>query len=174
MTLASPDPPLSDGVVSLRAPDERDLGAIDQGIHDPAVIRWFGQPDASAAEVLALNRQRWRDGSPTFAVCEIDDVCVGHVWINRTTQDPAVGSIGYWLLPAARGQGLATRAVRLLTQWSVERMGLTQLRLLTEPANHRSQRVAEASGFVSVGMLVGAGEVDCRSVDLILFTWPSI
>src|SRR5438477_809645 len=84
VTLHPPEPPLSDGVVSLRPPDEGDLEAIDQGIHDPDVIRWFGRPSSSASDALALNRDRWRDGSPTFAICEIDRRCVGHVWVNRS------------------------------------------------------------------------------------------
>ena len=65
-----PDPPLTDGVVTLRPADERDLGAIERGITDPEVIRWFGQPTMSAGEVLELNRSRWIDGAgQTFAVC---------------------------------------------------------------------------------------------------------
>lgn len=46
------DPRLTDGVVALRLPDERDLPAIDLGIHDAEVVRWFGQPTRTAQEVL--------------------------------------------------------------------------------------------------------------------------
>jgi hypothetical protein len=63
-----PDPPLTDGVVWLRPADERDAHAIERGITDPEVVRWFGQPTTSARDVLELNRARWLDGSgPTFA-----------------------------------------------------------------------------------------------------------
>jgi RimJ/RimL family protein N-acetyltransferase len=99
-----PDPPLTDGVVWLRPADERDTHAIERGITDPEVVRWFGQPTTSARDVLELNRARWLDGSrPTFAICAADDRCVGHVWVNFTDND-AVGTVGYWLLPEARGQ----------------------------------------------------------------------
>ena len=172
MTLAAPDPPLSDGVVTLRAPDERDLEAMDQGIHDPDVVRWFGQPEGSAKEILALNRRRWSDGSPTFAVCEVDGRCVGHAWINVSPQDPATGSVGYWLLPAARGRGLATRAVQLLVPWARQALGLDKIRLVTVSANERSQAVAKRSGFRLVGTEPGHTEVDGRAVDLIVFAWP--
>jgi hypothetical protein len=53
--LGAPDPPLSNDSVTLRPPDERDLAAIDLGIHDPDVVRWFRQPDSSAIDVLLLN-----------------------------------------------------------------------------------------------------------------------
>jgi len=164
---------LSDGVVNLRPPDERDLTAIDLGIHDPDVVRWFGQPDSSAMEVLILNRRRWADGSPTFAICETDGACVGHVWVNVRTDDSSSGSVGYWLLPMARGRGLATRAVRLISSWAVSDLGIKRLRLVTEPANERSQHVAERSGFQRIGILADDAEIDGRSIDHILYELPA-
>jgi [ribosomal protein S5]-alanine N-acetyltransferase len=172
MILCVPDPPLSDGVVTLRPPDERDLAAIDLGIHDPDVVRWFGQPDSSAMDVLMLNRRRWADGSPTFSVCEQDGTCVGHVWVNVRTEDATTGSVGYWLLPTARGRGVATRSVRLISQRAVRDLGITRLRLFTEPANERSQRVAERSGFRRICHLPDHGEIDGRSLDHILYELP--
>jgi ribosomal-protein-alanine N-acetyltransferase len=172
VNLRVPDPPLSDGVVTLRPPDERDLPAIDLGVHDPDVVRWLGQPESSAADLLALNRTRWVAGSPTFSICESNDVCVGHCWVNRSSSDATVGSIGYWLLPCARGRGLATRAVHLLTGWTVHDLGITRLRLFAEPANERSQRVAERSGFLRIGILPGHDEIDGRPIDHVLFVFP--
>ncbi len=169
MVLRAPSPQLTDSVVTLRPPDEGDLVAIGLGLHDPDVVRWFGQPVSSAAEVLTLNRTRWADGSPTFSICERDNACVGHVWMNRSTSDITAGSIGYWLLAEARGRGLATRAVRLVSEWAIEDLGMKRLRLVTEPANHRSQRVAERSGFRRVALLVAHGEVDGRPVDQIIY-----
>ena len=148
-------PRLSDGVVTLRPPDEGDLEAIAAGIADPDVVRWIGPPEGTAAETLALNRSRWASGSPTFAICEADDVCVGHVWANRHPDEPAAAAIGYFLLPAARGRGLATRAVRLICDWLVAERGVTTLRLYTDPANIASQRVAERSGFTRIGIELG-------------------
>jgi RimJ/RimL family protein N-acetyltransferase len=171
MSLRAPDPPLSDGIVTLRLPDERDLTAIDLGIHDPAVVRWFGEPSGSARDVLELNRRRWADGSPTFSICEADDICVGHAWVNVSASDDTAGYVGYWLLPSARGRGLATRAVRLLAAWAIRALAL-DLRLLTEPGNERSQRVAERSGFIRTGVLPGRAEEDGRRIDHVLFSLP--
>lgn len=106
--LLAPDPPLTDGIVLLRASEARDLPAIEAGIHDPDVIRWIGPTKGSATDVLALNRERWASGSPTLSICEPDGTCVGLVWVNLREADRATGSVGYWLLPGARGRGLAT------------------------------------------------------------------
>jgi ribosomal-protein-alanine N-acetyltransferase len=160
---------LTDGIVTLRPPDEGDLAAIAEGIEDPEVVRWIGPPDGTAAQTLALNRARSAAGSPTFAICESDGICVGHVWANVPPDEPTAAAIGYWLLPAARGRGLATRAVRLLSEWLVAERGVTTLRLFTDPGNAASQGVAERGGFTRIGLEKGREELDGRSVDRVRF-----
>jgi len=160
---------LTDGVVTLRPPGEGDLEAIAAGIEDPDVIRWIGPPEGTAAETLALNRARWAAGSPTFAICESDDVCVGHVWANVRPDEPEAAAIGYFLLPVARGRGLATRAVRLICDWLTAERGATTLRLFTDPGNEASQRVAERSGFTRIGLEQGRGEIDGHPINRVRF-----
>ncbi len=140
-------PTLSDGRVLLRPAERRDVPAIDAGIHDPDVMRWIGPPQGSAQDVLAQNEERWAQGSPTLSICELDGTCVGKVWVNVPESDPSTGFVGYWLLPIARGRGLATSAVRLISTWAMRELGVSNLRLTTAPDNARSQRVAERSGF---------------------------
>jgi RimJ/RimL family protein N-acetyltransferase len=168
-----PDPPLTDGVVTLRPAADRDLGAIERGITDPDVVRWFGEPTKSAREVLELNRARWVDGTgPTFAICGPDDRCVGHVWVNVGTGTGA--AVGYWLLPEARGRGLATRAVRLISEWAYRDMALTGLHLVTERGNLASQRVAERSGFQRDRLARSTVNIDGRSVEHLVFRLPRV
>jgi [ribosomal protein S5]-alanine N-acetyltransferase len=165
----APDPPLTDGSVWLRASEPRDLPAIDAGIHDPDVIRWIGPTQGSATDVIALNRERWASGSPTLSICERDGSCVGLVWINVRDADQTTGSVGYWLLPRARGQGLATRAVRLVSGWALREMGVTNLRLTTEPENERSRRVAERSGFRQTAVLHHQATINGRLIDQVVY-----
>jgi [ribosomal protein S5]-alanine N-acetyltransferase len=165
----APDPPLTDGSVTLRASEPRDLPAIEAGIHDPDVIHWIGQPEGSAIDVLTLNRQRWASGSPTLSICERDGNCVGLVWVNVREADHTTGSVGYWLLPSARGRGLATRAVRLLSRWAAHHLGVTDLRLTTEPENERSRRVAERSGFRKTDVLRRSASIDGRLIDQVVY-----
>jgi RimJ/RimL family protein N-acetyltransferase len=131
--------------------EPRDLPAIEAGIHDPDVIRWIGPPEGSAEDALAQAEDRWAQGSPTLAICELDGTFAGKVWVGVRDGDTSTGYVGYWLLPAARGRGLATSAVRLVSAWAVRELGLARMRLTTEPENARSQRVAERSGFRRVG-----------------------
>jgi [ribosomal protein S5]-alanine N-acetyltransferase len=165
----APDPPLTDGVVILRASEPADLPAIDAGIHDPDVIRWIGPPEGSAIDVLALNQRRWAGGSPTLSICTPDGSCVGLAWVNVRGTDPSTGALGYWLLPRARGRGLATRAVRLLSAWAARDLGMTNLRIVVEPENLGSRGVAERSGFRQTGVLHGQATIDGRLIDQVVY-----
>jgi RimJ/RimL family protein N-acetyltransferase len=168
-TLPSPDPPLGDGVVALRLPDERDLRAIERGVHDPDVMRAFGRPTMSAEQLLELNRSRWdHDEAATFSICDATGACVGHVFVNLSGMRR--GGVGYWLLPEARGKGLATRAVTLVSRWALGELALARLALLTEPSNRQSQRVAERCGFHREGVLRSYTEIDGRRVDNVAFS----
>jgi RimJ/RimL family protein N-acetyltransferase len=148
---------LSDGRVVLRAPEPGDLPAIDEGMHDPDVERWIG-PAWPLADFLPRTEQLRAEGSPTFVISERDGPCIGLVWMNRRDPDGSIGYVGYWLLPVARGRGLATAAVRLISTRGLDALGLSRIRLTTAPANERSQRVAERSGFRLVEAPGEAGE----------------
>ena len=136
------------------------------------MIRAFGVPALSAERVLERDRGRWGQGeSATFAICDTSDRCVGHVFVNLTSMRRA--TIGYWLLPEARGKGLATRAVRLASRWALRDLTLARLGLLTEPSNDHSQGVAERSGFHREGVLRSYAEIDGRRVDYASFSLVS-
>jgi ribosomal-protein-alanine N-acetyltransferase len=75
------------------------------------------------------------------------------------------GSVGYWLLPEARGKGLARRAVTLVSRWALGDLAVARLALLTEPSNRQSQHVAERSGFHREGVLRSFTEIGGRRVD---------
>src|SRR5262249_35812674 len=62
-----------------------------------------------------------------------------------------VGGISYWTYPPHRKKGVATRAVRLLSELAFQRMGLRRLELLIDSANTASRRVAAATRFRQVG-----------------------
>jgi RimJ/RimL family protein N-acetyltransferase len=163
------DPPLTDGTVTLRPSAADDLPAIDALIHDLDVVRWVGPPEGDAEEVLALNERRWAAGSPTLSICDGDGHCVGLIWINVREDDGPTGWVGYALLPRARGRGIATAAVRLICGWARRDLGISRLRLTTEPGNVRSRRVAERSGFRQTAILERSATVGDRTADRIVY-----
>lgn len=157
MRVAPPEPPLSDGVVVLRPLEERDLGAIERAAGDAEIRKWFDLHTRRPADYLAAKRAAWTEGTgASFAICDATqpDTCLGHVFVERA--DDGGASIGYWLLEDGRGEGRATRAVRLAGSWALREMLLPRLQLRTHPENAASQRVAERAGFTRDGVRADA------------------
>ena len=63
------------------------------------------------------------------------------------------GELGYIVAPSARGRGVATEALRLLTDWGFTDRGLMRLELLISVDNEASKRVAARCGYVHEGVL---------------------
>jgi len=112
--LAPPDPPLSDGVVTLRLPDvERDAETMIAISEDPEIRRWIlgGRPERTDPhEALEGQLERWRNR--TDAIFSIDAVVheqrVGLLRVLFGLVNPfGFGELGYSLLPQGRGRGYA-------------------------------------------------------------------
>jgi RimJ/RimL family protein N-acetyltransferase len=73
--------------------------------------------------------------------------------INRIGRSARVG---YWVLPEARGQGVATRALALAADWALTDLGLHRLELDHAVGHDVSCRIAERCGFRYEGTLRGA------------------
>jgi RimJ/RimL family protein N-acetyltransferase len=55
--------------------------------------------------------------------------------------------------PAARGRGVAPRALELLTRWGFDELDLLRLELRIDVQNPASERVAERTRYVREGVL---------------------
>jgi hypothetical protein len=67
-----------------------------------------------------------------------------------------VAECTYWVLPAARGRGVATGATVAMARWALHDLGLHRLELRHATANPASCRVAARAGFGLEGTLRGA------------------
>jgi RimJ/RimL family protein N-acetyltransferase len=70
----------------------------------------------------------------------------------------------------ARRRGLATRAVRLVSDWALRALDIARLGLLTEEWNASSQRVAERAGFRREGVLRAWAAIDGRRGDYVSYS----
>jgi [ribosomal protein S5]-alanine N-acetyltransferase len=62
------------------------------------------------------------------------------------------GHIGYWIDQSHANKGLTTRAVRELTRYGLEELGLHRIEINLRPENSASKRVAEKAGYVFEGL----------------------
>ena len=153
--LQPPDPPLSDGVVTLRVPDpERDADSL-RHFDDPAIVRWIlgGPPQVTDRPGAIAQRESWTGTAAVFSVdAEGHDERVGLVRVMFGLVEPfGFAELGYIFFPHGRGRGYATRAVRLVAGW-VFGLGVGRLQARTSLDNVASERVLERTGFQREGI----------------------
>jgi len=78
----------------------------------------------------------------------ITDAATGERMGNiALTCSDGLGEMSCWVAAGARGRGVGTHALTLLSDAALTQLGLQELRLWTHAANSASQRVAERAGF---------------------------
>ncbi len=169
-------PKIGDDVLAFRAWGPDDVAAVHRMVQDPQIPRFLSIPPNHTVEGVA----RWigsRDeamASGTDISLAITDAATGEllgsISLELSADDPAIGEIGYWIAAPARGSGVATRAVALLTEWAFRELPLARLEITTHEDNLASQRVAENNGFVREGVLRAWREQHGERIDLVMFS----
>jgi len=162
--LRPPQPPLSDGIVSLRLWTLDDAPAIAAACDDVEIARWIHQlpspyRESDAREYVVSTEAAWNDRlGAFFAVvdCASGDV-IGSIALHVLDRELANVEVGYWTAAPARGRGLTTRALRLLSGWAVGEAGVERVQLRADVHNTASLRVAEKAGFTREGTLRASG-----------------
>ncbi len=83
----------------------------------------------------------------------------------RSTARTVEVELGYAVAPGARGRGVATEALRQLTQWAFDQ-GMLRVVALISTDNPASSRVAEKAGYTLEGVLRSVHHINGRRGDL--------
>jgi RimJ/RimL family protein N-acetyltransferase len=164
-------PALAAGPVTLRQPMKKDVPAITAGYNDPDVIQWFGVPETwTETKALDYVDRRvplwWTSGvEAVFAIADDLDSYAGSVDLSLRRDDPAVGEVGYFVLPNHRGRGYAAAAARSISRWGFEALGLARIQIRWEAGNDASGRVAAKAGFSTEGLMRQALLINGRRRD---------
>ena len=78
--------------------------------------------------------------------------------------------IGYWLAREARGRGVMTRAVRLLSAWAFGELLVDRIEIIVDPRNASSRAVAERAGFRFEGVLRSYVVIKDRRRDMAMYS----
>ncbi|MEU6776586.1 GNAT family N-acetyltransferase [Streptomyces sp. NPDC046759] len=152
-TLAGlPQPVLHAGDLTIRPWGESDAADVVKAFRDPAIRHWhiFSVETVHEAREWIATRQRiWRsETGANWAVTRRHDAeLIGRVGLRTANLRTGEAEVTYWVLPEARGRGIATAALRELTRWAFEDIGLHRLALAHSTANEASCRVAQKAGF---------------------------
>ena len=154
-----PDPPLTDGMVSLRPWRDDDLPVMTAALQDPEIPRWTTIPapygERDAREYLSRaqpDRLAGRELGLAVADAAVGTL-LGGCGLSRFDWPDRKCEIGYWIAREARGRTVGTRAVRLLSHWALTELGLERVELLVDPRNEPSNRLATSAGFTREGLM---------------------
>ncbi len=135
----SADPPSTDGQVIIGPPDL------------PAILRTPLAADVRADVELYLHAAPARADIDYFAISSSGRP-VGQILLHDINLASGESLVGYHLFSRAdRGQGIGTRALRLLQRHVIQRTQLRQLTIITTEDNLASQARARACGFAHAG-----------------------
>ena len=160
--LAVPGVALDDGVVRLRVFDEADVEQITVACQDETLQRFIPIPypyePIDAERYVARTKRQWASGEKAaFAVVGPEDPTVLLGAVNLAVPG-STGTAAYWVVSSVRGLGVASRALRLLSNWAFDVLGLGVILLEIDPANEASKAVARSVGYHECGKLaLGTG-----------------
>ena len=171
-----PAEPLTDGPTWLRPWRDTDLPAIVRACQDADIVRWtrvperYGETDARSFLLARYDAVLAGTTAPFAIVSAADDTrLLGSISLMRLAWQHARGEVGYWLALGARGQGHATRAVRLICAWGFDALGLERIDLMAATGNPASQRVAERAGFTREAVLRSYMRGTFERHDMVMF-----
>jgi RimJ/RimL family protein N-acetyltransferase len=171
-----PDPPLSDGGITLRPWREADLATMTVALQDPEIPRWTTIPspysERDAREYLSRaepDRVTGRELGLAVVDAAADSV-LGGCGLSRFDWPELKCEIGYWVAREQRGRTVGTRAVRLLSRWALGPLGIERVELLADPRNEPSNRLARSVGFAREGLMRGYRRRPEGRWDLVMYS----
>ncbi len=164
-------PTLTDAEVTVRPVRAEDSETIYALLSvSPEVCEWTRIPwpyTREDADTFVQTSLAAADGGSSVSLMILaDGEIAGGTGVMRVGAEPKprsselVNEIGYWLYRDFRGRGIATRALRLVSRWSIGPLGLDIVRLQVHDGNDASRRVAERAGFTYVGVVEADEVVD--------------
>lgn len=152
----SPQPVLpttgGDGLL-LRPWERADAAAFLSAYQDEETRRWHTHRPSTEAQVeewFAAYRQDWeREKGCHWAVARDGGggEVLGRMALRGLDFDDGVANVAYWVLPDARGAGVASRALAVLSVWALDDIGFYRLELDHSTRNHASCRGATKAGY---------------------------
>jgi RimJ/RimL family protein N-acetyltransferase len=143
-------------VIELELMSVEHLPAVESMLGDPEVVRFtripLPAPPGFAEAWLARYEEARREGTrEAFAIVD-DGEFLGVALAAAIEHEARQCELGYMVAPAARGRGVATEALRLLTEWAFG-LGMLRAELHISVDNVASKRVAERNRYRLDGVL---------------------
>jgi RimJ/RimL family protein N-acetyltransferase len=169
-----PDGLRADGIV-LRLPTVEDVALVERVFGDEDIAGRANLPPWSGTDLEEFIEVRLGDSVAAGAMipmvilsADTDDV-LGGASIQNIDLDRSIADLGYWLLPEARGRGVATRTARAVAEYGFS-LGVHRIQAYVNVGNVDSERVLERAGFTREGVLRSMPRAGRSRVDQTLFS----
>jgi [ribosomal protein S5]-alanine N-acetyltransferase len=142
--------------VVLRPWELVDAEAVMQAFGDPDIQRWHVRRAESvdeAAEWIIAWQRGWAEESQlNWALADRrTGTLLGRASRKGVNLHDGSAGLAYWMVPAARRQGLCTQAMLTLCRWAFDNAGFHRIGLEHSTGNQASCRVAIKVGFQAEG-----------------------
>lgn len=136
---------------------EQHLPELAPMLKDPDIDRFTRFPTPIPDDFLPRMLARYSEGRANgthelFTALDAGRV-VGLAFVPRIDAEARELELGYLILPAERGRGLATELLRELTDWAFAVHQPIRIGLMIDADNIASQKVAERAGYQLEGTL---------------------
>jgi len=138
---------------------EAHLPGLEEMLTDDGVLRFTRVPEpvppGFAKTWLGSYEAARREGTrEAFAIVDADEATfLGIALAVQIKREEQSVELGYVVAPPARGRGVATEGLRLLTEWAFAELDALRIELWIDVVNEPSKRVAEHCGYVREGVL---------------------
>ncbi|MEV5972268.1 GNAT family N-acetyltransferase [Streptomyces sp. NPDC051921] len=152
----SPQPvlPVAGGLL-MRPWERADAPVFLSAYRDDELRRWHTRRPSDETQVLewfdAYGQDWEREKGGHWAITRDGAEVLGRIALRGLDFDDGVADVAYWVLPAARGAGVASRALSALSGWALEEIGFHRLELDHSTRNQASCGVAVKSGYLLEG-----------------------
>lgn len=163
--------PLAQG--SIRSWQPTDAGSLARHANNRRIWRnlrdRFPHPYTLSHARQWIRRARTAQPETHFAIA-VEDQAIGGIGLELGTDIfSRSAEIGFWLGEEFWGRGIATQAVRAMTDFAFSRFDLCRLRAGVFEWNAASRRVLEKAGYACEGRLRKSVTKDGQTIDLFLY-----
>jgi ribosomal-protein-alanine N-acetyltransferase len=135
-------------------------------------VRWttvpspYGEEDYK--EFLEKARRSFESGTAyAFAVVDAPHGAL-IASTSLTIVADGIDEVGYFVHAGLRRKGIGKRAVKLISRWALDDLGLARLQITISSENTASQRLAESAGYRREGVLCSWLEFKGARVDAVM------
>ncbi len=155
-------PTLRHGLITLRPVRDSDIEKIYQACQDPLIPRFTTVPSPytmAHAQFFVQEQVPARFASKSellFVITEGyegEEIFCGLISFHSVSLGNHATELGYWIGVPARGRGIGTTAVTMITDYGFQTMGFKRIEALVDIDNEASRALLGSAGFELEGIM---------------------